>query len=105
MSEKRNGNSKSGNSGAKKNNGHELRPTTVKPEVLEVEKELELGIEERDEARSLDARNEQKDLIQGMQTGTYDSTFQGIHWGPSYTVRRKRKSGHPKKNGAGKKSR
>jgi hypothetical protein len=48
--------------------------------------------EDREEGRRESEEAEQKDLNQGMDTGTHDSTRHGVEWGASYRTK-KRKSG------------
>lgn len=50
-------------------------------------------IEERDQARRENEKDEWEDVNQNLQTGTHDATHPGINWGPSYKIRRKRSKG------------
>jgi hypothetical protein len=64
--------------------------TTDEQRESEIADEMEAEMEERDEARQAGERSELEDLnVGGLQTGTYDSPHRGVHWGPSYRVRRK----------------
>jgi hypothetical protein len=52
--------------------------------------EMESDLEQRQERRLEHERAEREDLNVGaIQTGTYDIKYPGIHWGPSYRIRRK----------------
>jgi hypothetical protein len=53
---------------------------------LEAEEGFREDVEQREEGRLAIERTEQKDLNQGMDTGTNSSTHRGVNWGSSYRV-------------------
>jgi len=53
--------------------------------------EIESEMEDRDDARSEEQRDQGEDLNQGMQTGTHDSQRLGVNWPPSYRHLKKKK--------------
>jgi hypothetical protein len=59
-----------------------------------VAEELESDMRLRQESRKQEERSQWEDLNQSIQTGTHDSTFTGVHWGPSFGLR-KRKASKP----------
>jgi len=54
--------------------------------------EIESEMEDRDESRVDEERDQAEDLNQGIQTGTHDSQRLGVNWPPSYRNLKKKKS-------------
>jgi hypothetical protein len=58
-----------------------------KSQTLDLGKEVEAEVNDRDEVRREGEQAEQQDLNQGMDTGTHGSERHGVNWGPSYRVK------------------
>jgi len=71
----------------------EPKPKTAQAEEVESKaaNEVESEMEDRDQARVDEERNDAEDLNQGMETGTHDSQKLGVNWPPSYRNLKKRK--------------
>jgi hypothetical protein len=52
--------------------------------------DLEAAQEDREELRHTTEQDEQQDLNQGMDTGTHDTTRQGVQWGHAYRTGNKK---------------
>jgi hypothetical protein len=70
--------------------------STEKQEKSRTAKEMELEMEDRQNARREHEREGFEDLNQGFQTGTYDYRRLGVKWGPSYRVRKRAAKSQPK---------
>lgn len=70
--------------------------STTKQEESRTANEMELEMEDRQNARREHEREGLEDLNQGFQTGTYDSRKAGVKWGPSYRVRKRTRKSQPK---------
>jgi len=59
-----------------------------KSQTLDLGKEMEAEVDDRDGVRREGEQAEQQDLNQGMDTGTHETTRHGVNWGPSYRVKK-----------------
>lgn len=66
----------------------------LKPGSL-IEDGLTEDMEQREQGRRTNERNERQDLNQGMNTGTHSSSYQGLDWGPSYRIKSPIERPHP----------
>jgi hypothetical protein len=64
-----------------------VKASTSEQTEQEVASDLEAEVEQREEGRREDDLIEQQELNQGMDTGTRDSSFEGIPWGPADRIR------------------
>ena len=60
------------------------------------ETDIAAGEKQRDVLRHSEEQDVQQDLIQGMNTGTHDSTRHGVNWG-NPTMFRRKVEGHEKR--------
>lgn len=74
----------------------ELFMSTTKERKIRTEQEMELEMEDRQNARREHEREGLEELNQGFQTGTYDSRKTGVKWGPSYRARKRARKPQPK---------
>jgi hypothetical protein len=68
-----------------------------KSDSWQIAEELRKEMGQREEGRRTNAQNEQRNLNQGMPSGTHSSAHVGIHWGPSYLMRSKIEQALPAK--------
>jgi|GEM_PF-2972658 len=59
-----------------------------------VAEKMKWKMEEREQARREDEKDEWENVNQNIQTGTHDAMHSGINWGPSYRIRRKKVKGN-----------
>ena len=65
-------------------------PKSKESKESEAAEVMESEMENRDQVRHVDERDEQQDLNQGMATGTHDPRHLGVKWSPSYRTHGKR---------------